>query len=837
MTIADFYFWNIGSDYEKSLRGLYTSLLHQILSQCPDLIPKVWPAQWAQANSAPWLIPKTIEITERDVDEALFKIIDSHEVLERHCFAFFIDGLDEFQSTVQHDQGDLVKLLCRWAALESGNIKICVSSREYPVFMDGFTSTLRIRFHDLTRHDMDVYIRDKLQHASAEESFENLVSLIMSKANGVFLWVALVVKSLREGLDDGLSCSDMTQEVDILPDQLESLYKHILMSMGKSKRRKAYQTFSMVMELKKHGDYRMSLLAYSFLEEYEAGENFFMNGHNDFPMSKLTGENGMNRAESSSRRLAGWCKGLVEPYERPLWNAGPISQGPCMAAWDNWSMELDFVHRSISDFLESDEVQHDMRLNLRRFDHVDAVLNLIVSDLFYENTTSIQNTSRSGTTTCILLKIMECYDLIQAPYTYLQRVRELMAVERTREQISAITRSLMVMSWPPVEEFRYHSIAEWAEPVSETLETVETNVDISSNQVETKEVKYHFISDPLQALMLQGLCDYPLWQIINKPGFLGQPESILTLACFCLSTYGAGESGNPNQTVRKPHRSLDVLEALFKEGRISPNTVTRCRPVMATSFWGLSPGNSSSLTLWHYFLLELVTRRYRPMMHGWFTQKNSDQVSQFHRKALQLFLRFKPETEFSLDISMNEDNPALKRDFLLNFGKQGLVFKFSGQCPPSIVPSEWKLPYLESEVGLPSGDGTITRRHFSFREFIQISLLDNKEEVLKMLDEQSKPYGDYQPNILTMTASGTGKDGGMDDQTQPEDEDQRNGGAHQKYKLTNNPESQNYPETPSRWARYLWRSEYVRYAVAVLTGKPLVFEKAANIVGLPTRKK
>ncbi|KAK7698772.1 hypothetical protein SLS64_012253 [Diaporthe eres] len=273
LTTAGFYFWNIGSDYEKSLQGLYRSLLYQIFSQCPDFIPKVWPAQWAQANSAPWLVPKVIEISEKDVIRAFVGVIEAHDVLKNHCFAFFIDGLDEFQATVQEDHRDLV------------------------------------------RRDMDIYIRDKLAHASTEESFENLVSLIMSKANGVFLWVALVVKSLREWLEDGLSCSDLTQEVDVLPDQLESLYKHILMSLGKSKRRKAYQTFSMVAELKKHGDYRMSLLAYSFLEEYEARVNFFMNKNNVFPMDKLTGDSGKKRAESSSRKLAGWCKGLVEPYK------------------------------------------------------------------------------------------------------------------------------------------------------------------------------------------------------------------------------------------------------------------------------------------------------------------------------------------------------------------------------------------------------------------------------------------------------------------------------------------------------------------------------------------
>lgn len=824
LTIAAFYFWNIGSDYEKSLQGLYRSLLYQIFSQCPGFISKVWPAQWAQANSAPWLVTKAVEISEKDIIQAFVGVIEDQEVLKSHCFAFFIDGLDEFQTTVQEDHRDLVKLLCQWAASPAGNIKLCVSSREYPAFMDGFTPTLRIRFHDLTRRDMDIYIRDKLAHASAEESFENLVSLIMSKANGVFLWVALVVKSLREGLEDGMSCSDLTQEVDILPDQLESLYRHILMSMGKSKRKKAYQTFSMVMELKKHGNYRMSLLAYSFLEEYEAGENFFMNGDNVFPMTKLTGEPGIKRAESSSRRLAGWCKGLVEPYERPLWGDGPVSEGSCAAAWKSWSMELDFVHRSISDFLESDEVQHDMQLNLRRFDHVDAILNLIISDVLYENATSIHNTSRSGITTCILLEIMKCYDLLQAPYTYLERVRELLAVGKTGEKMSATTISLMVFSWTS-DEFRFHSVVEWAEDVSETLETDETNMNISSNPGESEGIRYHFISDPLQGLTLYGLYDYPLWQITNKSEFLRQPDSLSTFACFCISGFGAGLPGRPQHTqhiVCEPSRSLDIIEVLFREGWLSPSTTTSCRPVMGSHFWFRCPESSPNLTLWHYFLLELLMRRYQPTSQGvsFVTKENHEKLSQFHRKALQLFLRFKPDTEFSFDISVNGDATASKRDFLLNLDKQGLVFKFTAHCPTSVARGEWHLPWQESEAGIPSENGPDARRHFSLRELIEISSLDKKGEVLEMLDEQLNPKGEPQPNTSTTTASATGKDVGMGDQIQSKDEDQRKDGAHQKNKPTNSTRSQNYLETFSQWAKCLWRSDYVRYAVAVLTGKP-----------------
>lgn len=820
----DFYFWNIGSDYEKSLQGLYTSLLYQIFSQCPEFISKVWPAQWATANSAPWLVSKVVEVSEKDIIQAFSRVIDSHDVLENHCFAFFIDGLDEFQSTVQDDHRDLVKLLCRWAASPSGNIKICVSSREYPVFMDGFSPNLRIRFHELTRCDMDIYIRDKLAHANTEDSFEGLVSSIMSKADGVFLWVALVVKSLREGLEDGLSCSDLAQEVDILPDQLESLYKHILMSLGKTKRRKAYQTFSMVMELKRHGSghYRMSLLAYSFLEDYEAEENFFMNKSNAFPKNKLTGHQGEKRAENSRRRLAGWCKGLVEPYERPgaSWDRGPRNGGPCIDAWKDWSMELDFAHRSISDFLKSDEVQRDMQLNLRHFDHVDAVLNLVVSDLLYENGMSIYNTSRSGFTSAVILRILDHHNLLQEPYTYLERIRELLAGGNLREAMSANTILIMVIIMQN-EQFGFWQAATWTGDDPEVVETVETTSETASEVGEDRSARYHYITDPLYAMILHGPCDYPLWYINNSSNLSSQPEMISELACICISGLWIGSPP-------RPHEHPAVLESLFRGGWLSPDTITAFRPTIDTPFWKTSPGDFSGLTVWQYLLISMLAGRYNPTMNGTTPARGYGfkPRAEYLGRVLKLFLQFKPDIEFSFDISVNEETTVSNRDFTLNFGKKGRVFRLRAQCPSNSVHGDWRRPWQESEVGLPSDNGSPASRHFSLREFIELSFHDNKAELLKILDEQSSENLGDRSTRSTLAA---GEEGRVCDHAQPEDDGDQaaDASAPLNFEPTNHFELQHHVKRSSQWAKNLLKTEYIRYSVAVLTGKPLGCEETA----------
>lgn len=743
-------------------------------------------------------------------------------MLKSHCFAFFIDGLDEFQSTVQDDHRDLVRLLCQWAASESGNIKICVSSREYPVFMDGFAPTLRIRFHDLTRRDMDTYIRDKLAHASAEDSFENLVSLIMNKADGVFLWVALVVKSLREGLENGLSCSDLTREVDILPDQLESLYRHILASLGKSSRRKAYQTFSMVTELKKQ-HYRMSLLAYSFFEEYEVGTSFFMKENTTFPIDSLVGDHGKNRAQSTSRKLAGWCKGLVEPYKTPLWAVAPVyeeqeraNNSPCIAAWGEWSMELDFAHRSVSDFLASDDVQRDMQLNLAGFDPVDAVANLIVSDILFESSTSIYNTTRSGITNCVYLGFTKLHDLGREPYAYFRRVHELLAAAKPSDSMTLPTEVSMIYT-------HVHGIFHIGPKVEFLGESTATSEGESKSR---NMKKRHYLSDPLRSLTVIGLCDYPLWHIANKPGFAEHSSTILSLACLCLK-------GNFSREGLHGLEPLVVLKALFERGWVSPDTPTNYRLAGYMNFWSEDFGRHSDLSLWQRFLMKMLSVRY---YHYWQLESMDldqyksflENTTRYDGRLLQLFLLFKQDTEFSFEILVDDENPPMRRDFLLYWGRHDSVMKLRTEQYTQKEVDRFQRPSEESEIGLPLQNGVPGRRHMSLREFVEHSWFDNKTDLLKMLDQKSEKDAQNEKGNAT-TAPAVEENDHMDDQIQPgrDGTQTRSAIGHLKPKLINNLELN--LNTVSRWARLSLKNEFVRLTAALLTGKPLSHRKRANI--------
>ncbi|KAK4159252.1 hypothetical protein QBC43DRAFT_362076 [Cladorrhinum sp. PSN259] len=170
LVFAQFFFWRPGTELQKSLAGLYRSLLHDVLEKCPELIPKILPFHWKEANAMPWQVQSDrLKINESELAPALGRIF-SGEIKEiyEYRFCFFIDGLDEYDVTPQANHHALANLLIAWAKAgsSSGGIKLCVSSRPDNAFIDIFSQERRLHLHELTRIDMKMYVRAKLQGIS-----------------------------------------------------------------------------------------------------------------------------------------------------------------------------------------------------------------------------------------------------------------------------------------------------------------------------------------------------------------------------------------------------------------------------------------------------------------------------------------------------------------------------------------------------------------------------------------------------------------------------------------------------------------------------------------------
>jgi hypothetical protein len=122
---------------------------------------------------------------------------------DRFKLCLFIDSLDEYDGDCK-----AIADLLKDVAL-SLYIKVCVSSRLWLVFEEAFENRVGLCLQDLTYTDIRNYVRGTLEAnkkmeqlaVSNPEHATALVSEIVTKANGVFLWVRLVVWSLLDGFE------------------------------------------------------------------------------------------------------------------------------------------------------------------------------------------------------------------------------------------------------------------------------------------------------------------------------------------------------------------------------------------------------------------------------------------------------------------------------------------------------------------------------------------------------------------------------------------------------------------------------------------------------------
>ena len=346
LVMATFYFWNSGAEIQMSQVGLLRSLLFQILNDVPDLLPRIFPERWEVASLF------GLDHTDFSIEELRKAFSRLTQCTHDFKFCFFIDGLDEFAG----DHMELVNLVV--AITAASNIKICVASRPWTVFEEASRARPYLLLQDLTKRDIDHYVGSHFRKDSNFTEFEkhepqiaqSILEAIVQKAAGVFLWVHLVTVSLLNGLRNGDRVTDLRRRLDILPDNLLSLYEKIIQSLDPFYYKHALQYFDLV----KSSTNPLTLLDFSYADE-EPG--FVM----QCKMQPLSADEQRYRAESMRRRLNSRCRGLLEVAREGFGamdtTVSAKASGLLAEITDanEASCTVQYLHRTVKDYLEDGE--------------------------------------------------------------------------------------------------------------------------------------------------------------------------------------------------------------------------------------------------------------------------------------------------------------------------------------------------------------------------------------------------------------------------------------------------------------------------------------------------
>ncbi|KAK6851000.1 alpha/beta-Hydrolase [Apiospora arundinis] len=245
--IAYFFHLRGSSLVQKSLKGMLQELLHQILAQFPtfyDLVSQIYDRVRRTADASGWDIAS--------LSECLLKIPDlTIGPDSRARVMIFVDALDENEN--QHENEQLMKLILDLSDTycsrmknfdkdeasprhELPILKICLASRPWPLFKRLLGNKSRIpsfAIHHYTKDDIRAYARlllvQPLRDSQPSDPYYHgvleLANDITKKAQGVFVWVRVVVDSSRRQIIDGTPIEVLKQQIMGYPDELKNLYE------------------------------------------------------------------------------------------------------------------------------------------------------------------------------------------------------------------------------------------------------------------------------------------------------------------------------------------------------------------------------------------------------------------------------------------------------------------------------------------------------------------------------------------------------------------------------------------------------------------------------------
>jgi len=365
LVFAHFFFWRSGDTIQKSLTGLYRSILFETLKACPDLVPEVFPSQYHSFSN---------QSQQSSFDELYFRPdalksgmerLTSSSMFPGHRFCFFIDGLDEYEGneadSLEHEK--LAEDLESWAINE--DIKILVSSRPHREFQQTFSDQRRIRLHELTKPDIyslgvNMFRRDK-KFSSVQHCYKSLVKKVVRYSEGVFLWARLALQSMLMATRRCVDIDYLDKQLDGIPKDINELYETILASINPVDRVKGFKMLLLVSQMR-----QVNAIDLTWIDDL-ADPSF----PTSYKMEAYTDDEMRRRLDIVAAEIEDITKGLLEitsDFNDHL----------------DFCKAVQFSHRTVRDFVRQSSHLREASTKFPEFGH-DVSIRLLLAELWFIN--------------------------------------------------------------------------------------------------------------------------------------------------------------------------------------------------------------------------------------------------------------------------------------------------------------------------------------------------------------------------------------------------------------------------------------------------------------------
>ena len=197
----------------------------------------------------------------------------------------------------------------------------------------------------------------------------------MKSADGVFLWVRLVVRSLLDGVRHRSSLPALKEKLHLIPKGLDSLFDKMFNDINPAERRRSDR----MLVLAAYHNYDKNALLYSWLEDLEDPDFPY-----DVPINAYSDEELKDRHTNVRAQLDSLSKGLLEM--KPWVWARQENSGALALKDIYFRYVVDFFHRSVRDYITDTVRYAAIKGRLGDFDSAQEYRRLVLAEFKFART-------------------------------------------------------------------------------------------------------------------------------------------------------------------------------------------------------------------------------------------------------------------------------------------------------------------------------------------------------------------------------------------------------------------------------------------------------------------
>lgn len=354
--IAVHHFFNSrGKQVEKTVDGFLQSVLLQLILENPclfDYIKDDWllisrRKMTSGAVDVPTIgTHPVVRWALSDLTDLLFKSLKWTS--QRHKIFILVDAVDECQ-TLNLSSRHVIDLFHKIIEeCDEDTIHICFSCRDTPLYNIGHPSG-GFSLHEKNQADILNFIETQWRGLSIGPRFDDemrqLKKCIVHRADGIFLWVTLVLEDVQKAVEGGATLAEVKGIIDT-PDQLHGVFSRLLSSVNPTHMPETRRILAIILTAKrplnlKEIRYILALDSCAFKSEEDMKKS----------------PDVIQDDDSMKRRIRNTCGGLVEV--KMLNDA--LSNNEAGGVDEN---SIQFIHQSVRDFLEQGTEKHSTVLDL-----------------------------------------------------------------------------------------------------------------------------------------------------------------------------------------------------------------------------------------------------------------------------------------------------------------------------------------------------------------------------------------------------------------------------------------------------------------------------------------